>query len=331
MTPVRAIVVFFAFSCAACTWGTYDPTADGGVGFDSGTDGAPPGPIVLVDGGGAPSGLQISNGQLFWALHQVNYVMQCTLPQCGTSANVFVNAQSPDRVHITSSSIVAWSDHGGADDVETCHVGTTCSGGVVVSSAMMVGAITSDATNLYWTDYDAANGAVKSCALPCSAPGAAVLASPEGGPMGIGIASNTLYWANHDAQQISFCVLPTCTPQRVPLNVHPNRLAVDTDHLFFTSEQGVSQCVSSGCTSVASFASVDAKGTAIGEATYVAIDSTNVYFATVDGRVLECPRSGCPSPKTLGSGQGTIGGIALDANSVYWTSTDLGLVVRATK
>ena len=108
------------------------------------------------------------------------------------------------------------------------------------------------------------------------------------------------------------------------MNVHPQRFASDASDLYVSTDTGVMHCASTGCKSLDPFYSG-------ASSTFLALDTNNLYIATVDGRVLECSRSSCASPKELASGQGTIGSISLDATHVYWTATDLGLVQRIVK
>jgi DNA-binding beta-propeller fold protein YncE len=51
----------------------------------------------------------------------------------------------------------------------------------------------------------------------------------------------------------------------------------------------------------------------------IAVDSTSVYWTTIDGSVTKIGLAG-GSPVTLVSGQSPQG-IAVDANNVYWTNT----------
>jgi hypothetical protein len=63
----------------------------------------------------------------------------------------------------------------------------------------------------------------------------------------------------------------------------------------------------------------------------LAVDDTNVYVedqGTTTGEVVQCPKTGCASPITLGPGYAT--GIAVDSTYVYWNDFAGGEVVRCT-
>jgi hypothetical protein len=60
-------------------------------------------------------------------------------------------------------------------------------------------------------------------------------------------------------------------------------------------------------------------------APHIAVDSTNVYWTTVDGTVAECPISGCgQQPVILATAQDQPTYLAVDSTNVYWiTSSNL--------
>ncbi len=66
----------------------------------------------------------------------------------------------------------------------------------------------------------------------------------------------------------------------------------------------------------------------------IAVDATNVYWgrtpdtssqgpSPAEGAVLQCAKCGCDHPTVLASNEPNIGGLAVDATSVYWTNGDV--------
>jgi hypothetical protein len=67
------------------------------------------------------------------------------------------------------------------------------------------------------------------------------------------------------------------------------------------------------------------------QASLVLVDSTNIYFAdpgAPGSAVYQCPKTGCTTPITLGSGYAT--GMGIDSANVYWNDFSAGSVVACT-
>ncbi len=319
----------------ACTWGTYgSDTSDGGTNTDgSGTDGNV-GITTVATGQGGPSAITLNPGnpyELLWANMTGGYIMVCTLTAC-TDTSVFVNTTGPEHLVIASQSVV-WSRFGATNDIEFCPL-TGCSQPVVLANN--VTHVTAFATsnispNLYWAD----NGQIMFCnwgtSGPCAQNTAIAIATNQMATTSIAVNDPDVYWVNSGNNQVMGCTYTgNCSPTTLATLDKPFKLQIETGgtgstangYMYVSTATGIQMCTAPSTTSPCTFTPLVTTTLPV---TYLAHDSSSIYYATTDGTLSECPNTSCPTPKVLATNQGTITAIRANqmqnTSSVYWTTS----------
>ncbi len=168
------------------------------------------------------------------------------------------------------------------------------SGGTPVTLASddeYASALAVNGTTVYWVDsvgppHDASTSTGVVMSVPVGGGTPTTVASNQGSPDSIAVDSSGVYWANADQ-----CVQQaTCATLGAIMMLPPG-----------------------GTTPVV----VTTVSTAAPEA--IALDGTNVYWGTPDGRLMTVPKSGGISTM-LAFYEASIGDIVVSGSSVYWTT-----------
>jgi hypothetical protein len=170
---------------------------------------------------------------------------------------------------------------------------------------------------------------IASAATACSGAGPTTLATENGEPAGIAVQNGTVYWANLGGTIMS---VPSGggTPTTLATGQsQPSAIAVDGSSVYWTNT-GQACAVQPGTCGATPDGSVMrvplAGGTPTPLATglcgpnSIAIDAVNAYVVVSSASILKIPLAG-GAPTTLAHGF-SIGTLAVDATSVYYTSTD---------
>ncbi|MGO9832903.1 MAG: hypothetical protein ACLP1X_01670 [Polyangiaceae bacterium] len=196
------------------------------------------------------------------------------------------------------------ADGGFTEEILACAKGG-CGGDPTVLASNQSGSVTLavDSTSVYWTEN--VNGTILKVPIVGGTP--TVIASGQDGAAGIAVTDTGIYWTTSPLFAASTASNPTAA-----LSVLPKR-------------GGAPVMLASNLGDVLNFAT----------------DGTNVYLADPgsisenNGLVIKIPAIGGPSVP-LESGLLAPGGIAVDANYVYWTGTpsvpsagSVGTVMRA--
>jgi len=190
--------------------------------------------------------------------------------------------------------------------------------------------ITVDATNVYWSntgvDGYGTDGSLMKCAVGgCGQQPTTVLAGGIG-PNTLAVDATNVYWTitGNGVGSLWSCPLGGCTPSKIAETVGlPYLQGVSaTTLLWITSPGGgghaLSACSPGACTPAALFSSATAPPG------FAAMDATSVYF-TEGNSISACALGGCNNtPTPIAAGIDSLGAIATDGVSVYFTTTPMG-------
>jgi hypothetical protein len=183
-------------------------------------------------------------------------------------------------------------------------------------------AVTASTAGVFWMSTTGLSPleqtSVRACGL-VHCEGGVELAS-VGRPVGafaLAADSTSVYWVdatyNYDAGLIAKCAAGGCNLQSTVLasgQNTPQGIAVDASKVYWTGQDGVFACATSGCAQPSKIAS----GAALG----IAVDSANVYWTSSSG-VFKCAVTGCAQPTMIASGAAR--GIAVNSAGVFWTTS----------
>ncbi len=203
---------------------------------------------------------------------------------------------------------------------------TTNAGAISVSAIATIATgqnkpyhITTDGTNVYWTEYDNGNGAVKKTGIN----GGTVtpFASGLNTPNGIAVDASNVYWTEQGGSKVSMVSLNGGTPTTLasyptyPTMYNPMGIAVDsTDVYWITSIQPTGalwKVPISGGTATTIV-------TGLNNPYSIAVDSTSVYWTEQNGGTVKKASKDGMTVTTLASGQSAPYELAIDTTNVYW-------------
>jgi hypothetical protein len=167
-----------------------------------------------------------------------------------------------------------------------------------------------DAVNVYWTT----NNDIRRCAI------GGCMNQPDqvavgGNPVGITLASGQLYWNSNGVAIYSCPATGTCgSPTPIGQSSEPGggAIAVGNGKILWSTGSHIYQCPQSGCGGPPT--SIDMPSVS---PQWIAFDNSNLNFYLGDGVDLYT-YGGALSRTSLGAG--TIVGITVDINEVFWTT-----------
>jgi hypothetical protein len=199
--------------------------------------------------------------------------------------------------------------------------------------------MTSDANNVYWTEYGdaqgSANGTVKACSVNgCGPSGPRTIALAQTNPRGIAVDSQNVYWGTDSYGGVLggvwSCPLggSNCSPMRLATGDSPYGVAVDSTYVYWVNyyDYTVHRVLKGGGTDNVL---LDGGAAGVGLPEQCVVDSTFVYFSDQSSDVFGVPIGG-GDPITIALGaQGGGWPVANDTNYVYYGQP--GSVFRASK
>jgi hypothetical protein len=187
--------------------------------------------------------------------------------------------------------------------------------------------MTSDANNVYWTEFgDAqgtANGSVKSCPVGgCPPSGPLVYAPAQLNPRGIAVDGQNVYWASATYGSVNGAIWSCplsgnrCSPTQLAPAGIPYGVAVDTMYVYWVdnSDDTVHRVLKSGGPDNVLY---DGGGPSVVEPKFCVVDTSYVYFTDVNAGVYSLPVTG-GSPLTIATGTGQATPLVVDTNYVYY-------------
>ncbi len=283
--------------------------------LDGGCDAAPPQqPIALVKGQPNVTGVATDGTNVFWAANQaVGSIMECASAGCGGTPSVFGSALNPLAVAVDGASVYwlngpsgaimkcsasgcgaptsvlsglwnPWNTFGVGDGhvyfavmggpLQSCPE-SGCTAYATLAPVSALGAVTVGGANVFWRD---GNGDVLACdAVSCVSP--TKLASGQGGFGGIAANACAAYWTNTLTGSVMTCPSTGCANGPIALasgqsSFGPGPIAVDDSGVYWASGSGIMTCELGGC------AQPRIVALPVGSATAIALDASNVYWAT---------------------------------------------------
>jgi hypothetical protein len=263
---------------------------------------------------------------------------------------------------------IYWTNDLAPGSVRACPLaGCDASGpATLASAATAITRLAVDATNVYFTEFDA--GDVASCPLTGCTGAPASIQTGEFEPMGIALGGGNVYWAVSGGTEIHFRPLAGGTLVTLATTSGPRTLVTDSTSIYWASAGGeAGSCPLALCPTPTIFATGQASPYFItvydGDAYWsnntspagsivkcavagcggspttitasdfplgLAVDATGIYWVAgaTTGAVYHCPLAGCgATPEVLASGQNQPFSLAIDATAIYWT--DAGGSVNA--
>jgi hypothetical protein len=197
-------------------------------------------------------------------------------------------------------------------------------------------AIALDATQVYWTNSGTLtmsyqDGALRACPKGGGDGGVVTLAPSQNDPLGLGVATGSVFWANYGAGTLMTCTLPGCAATTMASSqAGPWPVAVNGTSVFWGDTNGgtIFECAQSACAPTQLSAEQDVPYA-------IAVGSTGVYWTdygssgTAEGTVMRCPLAGCSGGATvIAAGLFEPAGIAVDATSVYFANEGGGNIMK---
>jgi hypothetical protein len=235
-----------------------------------------------------------------------------------------VLASGPDIVPMglaVNASGVFWPNFG-TDTILECGLGGCDGKPAVLAANQNAGAIATDATSVYWGNFD---GALMRCASSGgSRPVSLVTTSNASSAIAVG--GGNVFWNDGLVRRCatSGCAQPTALDEPDDAgNAYPAGLALDATNVYWM-ESGFGRwrllrCPVDGCPGPPEVLASGPGGAVPGA---VATNGTDVFFAT-GSALLKCPSRGCNGkPFLLGEERrcDVRAGIAVDRSHVYWST-----------
>jgi len=196
----------------------------------------------------------------------------------------------------------------------------------------LTGGFAIDSTNIYWTNFASSPyGAIWEA--PLDGGPSVILASGQATPNGIVVQDSVLYWSNSGSSEgsddgsIEMLPLDDASADgggiiNLAVNqAYPSLLAVAGDRICWTTSSTLS------CRPIAGSGPEFAVSLA-GQPLSLAVNQNSVYWATAAGDVERISLDGGVTT-SIATGVGQPGGIALDAEFVYWADLVGGNILMA--
>jgi hypothetical protein len=200
--------------------------------------------------------------------------------------------------------------------------------------------MTSDANNVYWTEFGdalgAGNGQVRACPVTgCGSAGPMAYAVGLTNPRGIAVDAQNVYWGTSSSSAVTgaiwTCPIAGCTgsPQQlVPAGV-PFGVAVDGTYVYWVDNDSgaVHRVAKAGGGS--DIVLYDAGSALTAEPEQCVVDSTSVFFTDYSGDLYRLPVGGGEPTTMVSWGNGGGWPVAIDSTYAYYGSP--GQVARVAK
>jgi hypothetical protein len=178
--------------------------------------------------------------------------------------------------------------------------------------------VVSDGTSIVWRAHSGTYDVIRSCpAKGCSETTLGKITAATSIHAGVGMGAKKVFWSDVETK-LHACPLDPL-PCNEPATIGPgtNDAVVFDQTVYWVNEQQVVSCPVDGCTLP--------KKIGASEVPHLLVaDKRHVYWREMaNNQVLRCPADGCSSdPEVVASDVDGIyyGGLALDADHVYWTS-----------
>jgi hypothetical protein len=283
-------------------------------------------PFTLAADPAGASILAVVDGRATWGNYMTGYVRTCLVDSC-TPVD-FAMGSVVSGIAMDSKNIY-WGEQIASGNVTECAIGASCVSPVVLgSSQSQPWYVTTDSTNVYWTDFT--GGTIESCPIAGCSTEPTQLATGQGSPIGLAVDSKNLYWTNYNGGDVMQCAKTGCggTPTTLATGqMNPYGITVTATNVYWAQQTGGSlmMCAIGGCASTPT-----AIVTGINGPVQLTVDDTDLYW-TETGMVMRCALPDCTSPMVVASGQMEPFGIAVDATRIYWDNQAGGQVMGVAK
>lgn len=259
--------------------------------------------------------LVVDADALYWSADQIRTALKSgSAAKTLSAAKVF--AMTADAIHlygVGQTGLLRISKNGGA--IEEVALGHWHS-------------IAVDESSVYLTVLGFAGEVVR---LPKAVPGSTpeVIASVQPGAQGLAVDAGDVFWANYKTGDIMVRRAGSTIPELLATGPTGAReVAVNAKHVFWTVDANPSSVrrVNRDGTNPIVIADDPCR------ASSVELDASHVYWTNHSG-VMRAPHDG-GTIETVALNPGTVEmphGLALDANTIYWTHFEGGPVLRAPK
>ncbi len=319
-------------STGAGSGGSGSSSGPGCGGAPSGSSSGSGGTPVLLAHVNSPAGIVVDATSAYVASYEIGPVYRVALD--GSGSAVMLDAVSATTVAINTTSVYTVSPSGG-NAPQGLVVGcakTGCNGQytTLASGQDSVWGVAADDVNVYWTDQS--GGATTGVFKAPIGGGPPVLLSAAGPANEVVASGGQLFYAgaigdapgSEGLMRVSVNGgLPTVLVPPDP-NHSVESLTVDCANVYYETTDGTIAQVPIGGGTPTTLVTGAGEGLL-----QLAVDADRVYFGSTQGDVASVPIGG-GAVTTLAPGAGPIG-IAVDANSVYWTNRDEGTVMKVAK